>query len=60
MKCVRTDEGLRFWNGNKLIAFTDESDELFVLDPSTGQPLGRGKAYNEREAREILAQNGIS
>lgn len=60
MKCVRTDEGLRFYKGNHLIAMTDETDELFGFKFALDEPVALGKAYSEREAREILAQHGIS
>ena len=60
MKCTRTDEGLRFWNGNELVAMTDEYDVLFTFVYNDDEARALGNAYSEREAREILAQNGIS
>lgn len=60
MKCTRTDEGLRFWNGNELIAMTDEFDVLFSFVNTNDEPVTLGNAYSEREAREILARHGIS
>lgn len=55
---TNTDEGLRVWRRNALIAFTDENGDAWLL--VEGEPRRHiGSADSERELRELLSGAGV-
>lgn len=55
---LRTDEGLRAWRRNVLIAYTDEAGEAWFIPP-VGPRQRIGSADTERELRACLSDAGI-
>lgn len=59
LQILSTDEGLRAWRRNALIAYTDEDGEAWFLPPA-GERRHIGSADNERELRAALSEAGVT